>query len=156
MHRKVAQNMKAATIALIVRSLRGKHPEIVEILSDDREITLLESRWERGEEALERVHELRSTQTREDDEFADYVEDLLSQPFVKPEIQEHGVQWLRSKIRIEEFQKNEREAAKIIADYALKVFKGDPKRKDFLLAGPKAQVRVRIFVLGGRAVVNAA
>jgi hypothetical protein len=148
--------MKAATIALIVRSLQDKTPEIVDVLSDDREITLLESGWEEGEEALGRVYAFRTTQAHEDDEFADYVEDLLSQPFVKPEIQEHGVQWLKSKIRIEEFQKNEREAAKIIADYALKVFRKDPERRDFMLAGPKAHVRVRIFVLEKQAMNNAA
>lgn len=149
--------MKAATIALIVRSLGGRVPEIIDVLSDDREISLLESGWGSGDgEALGKVYEFRTTQAREDDEFADYVEDLLSQPFVKPEIQEHGVQWLRSKIRIEEFQKNEREAAKIIADYALKVFSGNPERKDFLLAGPKANVRVRIFVLDKQVLDSAA
>jgi hypothetical protein len=152
--------MKSATIALVVRSLQGEAPEIVEVLSDDREISMLESSWGSGGEAcnqmLERIHDLRSTQEREDEEFADYVEDLLSQPFVKPEIQEHGVQWLKSKMRIEEFQRNEREAASIIAEYALKVYSTNPQRKDFLLAGPRAQVRVRIFELGREAMGRAA
>jgi hypothetical protein len=149
--------MKAATIALIVKSARDRDPEVVEVLSDDREISLLESGWETGDDrALGKVYEYRDIQLREDDEFADYVEDLLSQPFVKPEIQEHGLQWLRSKIRIEEFQKNEKEAAQVIAEYALKVFRGNPERKDFLLAGPKAQVRVRIFVMEAAHRANAA
>ena len=149
--------MKAATIALIVRSLRGKTPQIVDVLSDDREISMLESGWKTSDgEALGKVYEYRDNQSREDDEFADYVEDLLSQPFVKPEIQEHGIQWLKSKIRIEEFQRNEREAAKIIAEYALKVYSGNPERRDFLLAGPKAQVRVRIFVVDGQVIDQAA
>jgi hypothetical protein len=149
--------MKAATIALIVRSLQGTSPQLVDVLSDDREISLLESEVGSGEQdPLKRVYEFRSHQAREDDEFADYVEDLLSQPFVKPEIQEHGVQWLRSKMRIEQFQKNEAEAAKVIAQYALKVFSTDPERRDFLLAGPRAQVRVRVFVVEAQVLDNAA
>jgi hypothetical protein len=144
--------MKAATIALVVRTPGNQSPEIVEVLSDDREISLLESGLGTGREsedqALVRIRDLRQSQAREDEEFADYVEELLSQPFVKPEIQEHGLQWLKSKLRIEEFQKNEREAAKIIADYALKVYSTNPSRRDFLLAGPRTEVRVRIFVLG--------
>jgi hypothetical protein len=152
--------MKAATIALIVRSQGGpgrKEPELVEVLSDDREISILETAAEdEHADPLAKIYEHRSIQAREDDEFADYVEDLLSQPFVKPEIQEHGVQWLKSKIRIEEFQKNEREAAKIIAEYALKVFRGNPDRRDFLLAGPKAHVRVRIFVMDSAQALDSA
>ena len=56
----------------------------------------------------------------------------------------------------EEFQKNEREAARIIAEYAIKVFSGNPDRRDFFLAGPKAQVRVRVFVIEKMVAVNAA
>ena len=149
--------MKAATIALIVRSLDDNHPELVDVLSDDREISLLESEVESGEDdPLQKVYEFRSAQSREDDEFADYVEDLLSQPFVKPEIQQHGVQWLKSKIRIEQFQRNEAEAAKAIAKYALKVFSSDPRRTEFFLAGPRAQVHVRVFLMGSNAVASAA
>jgi hypothetical protein len=148
---------KAATIALVVKSLAGTTPQIVDVLSDEREISVLETGWQSGEdEALGKVYAYRDDQAREDDEFADYVEDLLSQPFVKPEIQAHGVQWLKSKLRIEEFERNEREAAKIIAEYALTVYRDDPKRRDFLLAGPKAQVRVRIFVLDSVTLAKAA
>jgi hypothetical protein len=149
--------MKAATIALIVRSAQGRKHEILEVLSDDREISLLEVEVVSGEvDPLQRIYEYRTSQEREDDEFADYVEDLLSQPFVKPEIQEHGVQWLKSKIRIEQHQRSELEAAKIIADYALKVFSGNPAQRDFLLAGPRANVRIRIFVLDASEMANAA
>jgi hypothetical protein len=129
--------MKAATVALVVRSPHGENPELIDVLSDDREISLLESELGSGEaDPLQRVYEFRSNQMREDEEFADYVEDLLSQPFVKPEIQEHGVQWLKSRLRIERFQKNEAEAARVIAQYALKVFSEDAGRREFLLAGP--------------------
>lgn len=149
--------MKAATIALIVRSLQDHSPELVDVLSDDREISLLETEVRSGEDdPLRKVYEFRSSQSQEDDEFADYVEELLSQPFVKPEIQQHGVQWLKSKLRIEEFQRNEAEAAAIIAQYALQVFSSDPKRTDFFLAGPRSQVRVRVFVIRAQSMESAA
>ncbi|MGK5084331.1 hypothetical protein WDW37_13625 [Bdellovibrionota bacterium FG-1] len=149
--------MKAATIALVVRYPRGQTPELLDVLSDDREISVLESEVGAGDaDPLQKVYEYRTHQAQEDNEFGDYVEDLLSQPCVKPEIQQHGVQWLKSKIRIEQFQKNEAEAAKIIAEYALKVFAADQKRIDFMLAGPKAQVRVRIFVIAQAVMSNAA
>ena len=155
--KKVVLYMKAATIALIVRSSEKEIPQLVDVLSDEKEISILETGVGSGEpDALARVYDLRSTQAKEDEEFGDYVEELLSQPFVKPEIQQHGVQWLKSKIRIEQFQKNEAEAARVIAQYALKVFTTDPGRTDFFLAGPRTQVRVRIFVVGEEAMSNAA
>jgi hypothetical protein len=149
--------MKASTIALVVGISRDKKTNLLEVLSDDREISLLEAHWsEHAGASLEKVHENRALQTKEDEEFGDYVEDLLSQPFVKPEIQQHGVQWLKSKLRIEQYQKSEAEAARIIADYALKVFQEHPEKRDFFLAGPRAQVRVRIFVLEEKCASRAA
>jgi hypothetical protein len=139
--------MKAATIALIVRK-ESDSPKLVETLSDDREITLLESALGGGsEDPLQTVYEARQKQIKEENEFGDYIEDLLSQPFVKPEIQEHAVQWFKSKIRIEQYQKTEVEAAAVIADYAYQIFKDDPTRTDFFLSGPTTMVRVRVFVL---------
>jgi hypothetical protein len=83
----------------------------------------------------------------EEGEFGDYVEELLSQPFVGTEIQEHGVQWLKSKIRIERYQRTETDAAKVIAEYAMKVVSEDPDKTDFFLAGPNTMVRIRVFPL---------
>jgi hypothetical protein len=91
------------------------------------------------------VYENRERQKREDEEFGDYVEELLSQPFIRSEIQEHGVQWLKSKIRIEQFQRCEQEPTAVIAQYALKVIRDNPEATDFLLAGPISKVRVRVF-----------
>jgi len=139
--------MRAATVALVVR-YNGEVPTLIDILSDDREITLLKAGFDLGEiDPLKRVYEHRAQQVKEEDDFGDYVEDLLSQPFLRPEIQEHGVQWLRSKIRIEQYQKSEQEAARIIADYAYKVFQEDQSRTDFFLAGPTTKVRIRVFVI---------
>ncbi len=140
--------MKASTVALIVQSSPQGDVELLDVLSDEKEINILENQVGQGQKnPLKQVYDYRTQQEREDQEFADYVEDLLSQPFIKPEIQQHGVQWLKSKIRIEQYQKQEADAARIIAQYALKVFAEDSKKTDLMLASVKAQVRVKIFVV---------
>jgi hypothetical protein len=138
---------KIGTVALIVR-FDGKSPRLLDSLTDDTEIHRLESAVESGEsDPLQAVYAMRAQQAKEDEEFGNYVEDLLSQPFVRPEIREHGVQWLKSKLRIEEFQRSEREASSVIAQYAFKVFEESPWRRDFFLAAPAAKVRIRIFAM---------
>ncbi|MCM2323460.1 MAG: hypothetical protein NDJ90_09385 [Oligoflexia bacterium] len=139
--------MRAATVALVVSHNDGSSA-LLETLSDDREIALFETAMSTGEEnPLQSVYEFRTRQQKEETEFADYVEDLLSKPFLRPEIQEHGVQWLKSKIRIEQYQKSEIQAAKVIADYAFQVFSQKPETTDFFLSGPTAKVRIRVFVV---------
>lgn len=141
---------KSATVAIVLEGgatapAPGAKP-LKAILSDDREITYFESLVESGEtDPLARVLEMRARQQREDEEFGDYVEELLSRPFLRPEVQEHAVQWLKSKIRIEQYQRQEAEAARIIADYACQLIQADPSRRDFVLKGPTAQVRIRVF-----------
>jgi hypothetical protein len=135
--------MKVATVALVVE---GSTPSLVDVISDDHEISLLESSHRSGENDLLRpVYEFRKKQSAEDEQFGEYVEDLLSQPFLGSEIQEHGLQWLKSKIRIEEFHRSETEAASIIAEYAMKILLENPEKTDFFLAGPSTMVRVRVF-----------
>jgi len=139
--------MKVATVALVVQGNPiEEQPALMDVISDDREINLLETYSRSGEQDLLRaVYEFRERQSAEENEFGQYVEDLLSQPFLNSEIQEHGVQWLRSKIRIEQFQRSETEAARIIADYAMKILTENPEKRDFFLAGPNTMVRIRIF-----------
>jgi hypothetical protein len=139
--------MRSPTIALAVEFKEGT-PVLVETISDSREITILEESVHRGvSNPLRQVYEHREKQLREDDEFSDYVENLLSKPFLKAEVQKHGVQWLKSRIRIEQYQKDEDEAAKVIANYAFEIFSGEPSLTDFFLSGPKAQVRVKVIVI---------
>lgn len=139
--------MRAPTIALAVEMKNGT-PVLLETISDSHEISLLEQSVQLGEkDPLEQIRAHREKQRREDNDFSDYVEDLLSKPFLKAEIQKYGVQWLKSRIRIEQFQKDEGEAAKVIAEYAFKIFSEETALRDFFLAGPKAQVRVRVIVL---------
>jgi hypothetical protein len=138
--------MKVATVALVVAG--EDVPSLVDVISDDHEISLLETSARSGSsDPLKAVYELRQQQNVEENQFSEYVEDLLSQPFLRSEIQEHGVQWLKSKIKIEQFQKSETEAAKIIAEYAMKILLENPQKKDFFLAGPSTMVRVRVFSL---------
>ena len=44
-------------------------------------------------------------------------------------------------------QRSEKEATTVIAGYAFKLFMENPKRTEFLLAGPAAKVRIRVFTL---------
>lgn len=139
--------MKIGTVALIVSCPQGE-PELVETLSDELEIATLESAVASGEDPLMAVQAIRDKRQKEDEEFGNYVEDLLSQPFVPTEVRQHGVQWFRSKNRIEQFQRAESEARSVIADFAFKIFKREPTRQDFVLSSTAAEVRVRIFVIG--------
>jgi hypothetical protein len=121
---------------------------LAEIVSDDQELEILEQAFSDADrDPLAEIQEHRRRIAREDDEFGDYVEQLLCQPFVKTEIQEHGVEWMKSRIRIEQFQRTESAAAKVIGDYAYKLFSENRGLKDFFLSGPNTRVRVRIFVL---------
>lgn len=126
-------------------------PELLDALSDEREIGVFEQAVEKGvRNPLEKVYESRNQMEAEDEEFGDYVEQLLCQPFLRPEIREHGVQWFRSKVKIDEYKRNEREAAQVIAGYAYKVFLENPSKTDFMLAGPKAMVRVQVVQVPSR------
>ena len=133
------------TIALVVTQ-NGGEIILADTLTDSDEILEFELAVKEGDpEPLNRVTNFRSKQLAEDEEFADFVEDLLSQPFVKPDVQEHAVQWFKSRTKIEAYQKAEDEASRVIAQYAFQIYQGDPSRTDFMLAGPKAKVRIRII-----------
>ena len=148
--------MKAATLALAVRVDDGK-PTLIDAFSDRQEIHLLEASLAQGmDDPLKTIYDHRVEQTLEDEKFSDYVEDLLSHPFVKPEIQEHGVQWLKSKIRIDRYQGEETEAAKVIAQFAFTMFCKDPTRTELVLEGPSSQVMVKIVVVSPPSVNHSA
>ncbi len=137
---------KTGLVALIIDESKGGKPQLLEALSDEKEISLYVEALESSHpDPLKCVYEWRVQQEQEDEEFGNYVEELLSQPFVKPEILHHGVQWLKSKMRIEEFRKSELEATRVIATYAYDIYCRDPQKSDFVLSGPTASVRVRIL-----------
>ena len=143
-------NMKTSdqpTIAIVV-TRQGGTPVLAETLTSGEEILELElAMLNREPEPLRKVQEYRVKHSSEEEEFADFVEGLLSQPFVKPDVQAHAVQWFKSRAKIEAFQKAEDDASRVIAQYAFHVFLNDPTKTDFLLAGPKAKVRIRVLDL---------
>lgn len=141
--------MKTGTVALLIDAQTPTDkPQLVETISDDQEIQWLEKCIETGNEnPMEILQSLRVARRQAEDEFGDYVEGLLSQPFLAPEVRKHGVHWMQSKLKIEKFKKNEIEAAQVIADFALRVFSENSKCTDFYLMGPNAKVRIRIFKL---------
>ncbi len=133
------------TIALIVFKDEAG-PILQETLTQAEEILEFELAVLHQDPApLERVFDYRKKQSSEDEQFADFVEGLLSQPALKAEVQEHAVKWFKSRVKIETYQKAEVEASKVIAQYAFEIFKADQEKTDFILAGPTAKVRVRVF-----------
>lgn len=145
--------MKPGTIALVVNSETpnesgAREAKLLDTLSDEQEILIFEEALERGDEdPLKSVYDFRNNQSNEEEEFGNYVENLLEQPYLRAEVQQHALQWLRSKIRIEQYQRKELEASKVISDFAYKVYRENPEQDDFVLAGPNAQVRIRVFDL---------
>lgn len=118
----------------------------VETFSDEREITALEAAIEAGNPfPLQTVYDFRLRFEKEDEEFGDYVEELLCQKVIRPEVQAHGLAWLQSKLKIEQYRQQEKDAAEVIAHFALSKLNEDPNLEDFVLAGPGVQVRIRIF-----------
>jgi hypothetical protein len=138
---------KFGTVAVVLALDLGKE-RWVDTLSDERELLTLENAVTEGEEfPLELVYAFRERQQSEDEVFGDYVEELLSQPFVRPEVRDHGVAWLKSRLKIEQYRTQEREAAQVIAEFALQKYWQNPKLEDFQLTGEGVQVRVRIVRL---------
>ena len=139
--------MGMGTVALIVR-FDGDTPVLVEALSDDQEIQVLEQAFQKGDpDPLKTIHDQRKLRMAEDEKFGDYVEYLISQPCPKAEVLQHGLEWFYSRMRIEKYKQSETEAATVIANYALELFQDAPDRKEFILAGPKAKVQVKVYAL---------
>ncbi len=133
------------TIALIVH-VEGKQPILHETLTETTEILEMElAVLSQDPSPLSRVHQMRKQAEGEDEAFADFVEKMVSQPALKAEVQENALQWFKSRMKIEAYQKAEKEASAVIAQYAFQLFVEDPAKRDFVLAGPTAQVRVRVF-----------
>jgi hypothetical protein len=134
------------TIALIVSSTDANKPVLFEALTSADEILELELALRNADpDPMKRVQDFRSKQNADEEEFADFVEGLISQPFVKPDVQEHAVQWFKSRAKIEAYQKAEDNASQVIALYAFEIYQSDTSKTDFFLAGPRAKVRIRVI-----------
>ena len=153
MSTKRSKPIKTHTLALLISrptrtSQLNETTQLVDIIQDEGEINCIESALKRGEkDPLKEIHQRRSLIEEQETLQGDMIEELLSQPFVKPHVQEQGLLWLKSKIKLDTHRKAETEAVEIIAQYAYQLFKNDPSQVDFILVGPNSQVRIRIFDL---------
>jgi hypothetical protein len=137
--------MKEGTVALVIGPTASTL-KLVEAISDTQEISILEGAILSGHaDPMALLADHRKKVALEDEEFGNYVEELLSQPFLRADVQKQGVQWLRSKLKIEEFKRAEAEATKVIADFAFKIYMDNRQRTEFLLAGPTSRVRVKVL-----------
>ena len=97
--------MKTTTLALVIMH-KAELPVLLETLSNEHEILFMEEALRAGEvNPLEQIYEIRAIEAKQEDELGNSIEDLLSHAFLRPEIQQHAIQWLRSKIKIEQYQK---------------------------------------------------
>src|SRR5687767_1288805 len=99
--------MRTSTVALVVTFESGA-PLWMDTISDEREIQYIEEALRAGDpQPLERVYESRASESKQDDDFGNYIEDLFSKPYVNTDSQKQGLKWLHSKIRIEKYQRIE-------------------------------------------------
>ena len=137
--------MSLRTIALAIDNKQGT-PVLVDSFSDEKEIMILEESLQQNEvPPLELVYLYRESQCKADEDFADYLEELLVQPHLETEVRERGIEWFHSRIRIEKFQSHEKEARDVIANYAYQLYQEDGNKVDFVLCGPSAKVRIKVF-----------
>jgi hypothetical protein len=140
--------VRSGTVVLLLTLQPDGDPVLLESLSDEREVEFVEEALKEGHpDPVWALQQRRRLQKKEDEEFADYIEQLVSEPHCRIEVQDHAAQWFQSRLQLEKFQCAESEARRIIAEFALKVFHDDPSRTDFVLAGPSAEVRVRIHLV---------
>ena len=139
---------RMGTVALVVRFQKDGTPLLIEALSDDQEISVYESGMVEGDcNPLAMVYGFRERQRIEDEAFGDYVESLLSKPFLNREIQTQAMNWLKSKVKVEDYHKSEVEATRVIAGFAYRLLQENPDRREFVLSSTHAQVKIRIFEL---------
>jgi hypothetical protein len=122
---------------------------ILETLVDPSEIQLLESSFRaQAQDPLQEVYRYRAYLEQQDEAFGEEVEALLSRPFIQPQVRAQGLRWLRAKMKIDQFQKKEQEAARVIAEYAYRIFEKNPQQVQFQIQSKHLSVDVKIFELG--------
>ncbi len=141
--------MKTHTIALVISAPEPPGTPFepsFEVLHDEEEIEYFERATQQGSsEAMREILSRRAVLNEQEEMQADYIEEVLSRPFNNTTIQEQGLLWFKSKIKMESHRKAESEAAQMIAEYAFHIYQLNPSRTDFTLSGSKSQVRVKIF-----------
>jgi hypothetical protein len=136
------------TLALVVRK-REKKIEWLDTLSQESEILFFEALLGAGvQDPLLDLAVKREQERQSEDDFANYVEDLVVKPGLKPEVREQAVQWFYSRIRIEKYEAQEKQAAAVVARVALQLYQEHPAQVDFTLSSERSEIRVKIFDLG--------
>jgi hypothetical protein len=139
--------MKTNHIALVVSGEVGSWV-LIDTLSDEQEIEYFEQLMHvRDPDPLRRIYQLRTVQQGKEDEMADFIENLVSQPFVSEKVKTQGIRWFKSKIKIENFHQLEMEAAQVISEFAFKMFQKEPEKTDYFLVAPQSRIRVRVFLM---------
>ena len=139
--------MRTGKIALILYKESNDY-ELLESLGSEDEISVFEEALKSGvENPLSEVYRFRDTVEIEDEKNSDFIEELISQPFEKLKVKEKGNRSFQCKIRLNNYKRSEIEANNIIAEFAYRLFKKDPSKKDFVLVGPSAEVKVKVFML---------
>lgn len=135
---------------LLIVSQEAEKLILIEALSDSREIEFLKKALQKGVPGetptlMKALEAFRIVRDRDDELFADHVESLLCKPFLKPKIRENCLDWLKSRARIEDLGRREREATRVIGEFAYRLLLQTPDLQDFALQSPKAEVRVEVL-----------
>jgi hypothetical protein len=139
--------MKTTHIALVVSMQQGV-PVLIDTLTDHSEIEYYQASLTKGESnPLGEIYSHRDQSEKQDAELADYIEEFLSKPFPEIGVQQQATKWLRVKMKLEQSLKKEKEAARVIADYAYRAFVTEPERNDFFIESSRFRLRVRVFTL---------
>lgn len=139
--------MRTGTVAIILAVENGEEVWM-DTVSDETEIQLLEQAIHKGvQEPLQILLHHRTNTLQKDENFGDFVENLLVKQRVSEDMKKHGVAWFESWHRIREYKKQEKEAAQTIAEFGLKIYQRDPSLKDFQIEAPGSKVRIRILHL---------
>jgi len=137
--------LEAGTVLILLGRDEEGRPKILESVSDDPEILLVEEALaEHHPDPVTVVRQRRQELENEEEAFADYIEGLLSAPACGIQLQRHAVLWFRSRIDLEAYRRAEIEARRVIVDFAFRLYCEDPSQTDFTLASPQAEVRVLI------------
>lgn len=132
-------------VLLLVSQSDGKLV-LLDALSDSREIEFMKKAVEKHTPDLVRALDaFRIVREREEELFGDHVESLLCKPFLKPKIRQNCLDWLKSRARIEDLGRREREATRVIGEYAYRVLIQSPELQDFALQSERAEVRVEVL-----------
>ncbi len=137
--------MKSCTIILIV-SDSNTSIKLIDFIYSDSEIERLESLIQAHTfDPLHQVYQFRASEHQKLNQFADQIEQLITQPCQKVSLIESGVHWLRSLIKLEKYQQTEKQAAMVLAHFAYQLFQKDPNNKAFELSGLTNTVKIKVY-----------